>query len=60
MDYEFIADFDAYMQTLDNKQYMKYEDMDGKRDTISLDRPNDRTTAGSFQTRAPLPVANRP
>jgi hypothetical protein len=22
MDYEFIADFDAYMQTLDNKQYM--------------------------------------
>lgn len=31
-----------------------------KRDTISLDRPNDRTTARSFQTRAPLPVANWP
>ena len=26
MDYTFIADFDAFMQTLDNKQYMKHKD----------------------------------
>lgn len=32
MDYEFIADFDAFMQTLDNKQYKKYEKGEGKRD----------------------------
>ena len=39
MDYEFIADFDAYMQTLDNKQYMKYEDKDGKRDKPDQSTP---------------------
>ena len=32
MDYEFIAAFDAYMQTLDNKQFKKYEKGEGKRD----------------------------
>ena len=40
MDYEFIADFDAYMQTLDNKQYMKYKaDDDGNRDKPDQSTP---------------------
>lgn len=32
IDYTFIADFDAYMQTLDNKQYMKHDKSEGKRE----------------------------
>lgn len=32
IDYTFIADFDAFMQTLDNKQYMKYVRSKGEKD----------------------------